>query len=226
AELLVDEQPHRILGRAVLHGPQQPFVDHALRVGDPVGLLRRRLPRDAEELLLERASVVEREDVEVALIAQRHGRLPVWSIDRTLLIRASLPIALDRLGVTVFLDALSGAEQPCHEQEDQHGGDAGRDAGAQRKAPDEALAVARRSRSQREAELMRGLTAVVMTRDRGGNRNHGSHRYARRHEREDEAAGAAHGPVSTRTGSSAGASAPPPARPAPGTPARRRPFPR
>jgi hypothetical protein len=41
-----------------------PSYDHALRVGDRGRLLLVRLALHAEELLLERAAVVEREDVE------------------------------------------------------------------------------------------------------------------------------------------------------------------
>jgi hypothetical protein len=63
AELLVDEQSGARPVRTFIQPAQEPLEDDVLRIGDPFGLLRRGLPRDAEELLLERAAVVERQDV-------------------------------------------------------------------------------------------------------------------------------------------------------------------
>ena len=52
-----------------------------LRVGDLLGLLGGRVALDSEHLLLERAAVIEREDVELSVVAECHGRCPnVWVI--------------------------------------------------------------------------------------------------------------------------------------------------
>src|SRR5262249_3481769 len=76
AELLVHEEAGRVFGRAALDRLAEALVDHHLRVADPLGLLRRGLARDAEELLLDGPSVVEREDVERLVVPEAHVRAP------------------------------------------------------------------------------------------------------------------------------------------------------
>src|SRR5207302_6768802 len=74
AELLVDEHAgHRRVGSGP-HGLKQALEDEVLRVGDDRRLLGVGLTLDAEELLLEGAAVVEREDVELLLVARSHAR--------------------------------------------------------------------------------------------------------------------------------------------------------
>ena len=76
-ELLVNEDPAGLLGRPLVDGLLKSLEDHRLGVGDGLGLLRVGLARDAEELLLERAPVVEGEDVEIPVVSERHGSLLV-----------------------------------------------------------------------------------------------------------------------------------------------------
>ena len=63
AELFVDQDPCSILRGALVERLEEPLEDQTLGIDDRVGLLRARVPLDAEHLLLERASMVEREDV-------------------------------------------------------------------------------------------------------------------------------------------------------------------
>src|ERR1700722_4702147 len=71
-ELLVHEHTgHRGI-RSRGHGSQQTLEDQVLGVGDHRGLFRVGVALDPEELLLEGASVVEREDVELLLVAELH----------------------------------------------------------------------------------------------------------------------------------------------------------
>ena len=58
---------HALLGRL-----QQPLEDQVLRVRDRLRLLGRGVALDAEHLLLEGAAVIEREDVELAVVAECH----------------------------------------------------------------------------------------------------------------------------------------------------------
>ena len=68
SELLVDQTAgHGWIGAATQRD-LEPLEDQVLAVGDPLGLLGRRLPFDPEPLR-ERAAVVEREDVELAVVA-------------------------------------------------------------------------------------------------------------------------------------------------------------
>ena len=73
AELLVDEHPGRFGVYAALDGDLHALEDQLLGVGDRLGLLGRRIALDAEHLLLERAPVVEGEDVELSVVAECHG---------------------------------------------------------------------------------------------------------------------------------------------------------
>src|ERR687891_79874 len=73
AELLVDEHACGLAWNALVERPLRALVDHVLRVRDACGLLGVRLTGHTEELLLERASVVEREDVERLVVAERHS---------------------------------------------------------------------------------------------------------------------------------------------------------
>jgi hypothetical protein len=78
AELLVDEDAEGVrVHVALLDRLDHALVDEVLGVGDRRGLLRRGVALDPEHLLLERAAMVEREDVQLAVIAQRHGQSPV-----------------------------------------------------------------------------------------------------------------------------------------------------
>ncbi len=70
AELLVDEHAGDGGVGAGADGLQHALEDQVLGVGDDRRLLGVRLALDPEELLLEGAAVVEREDVELA------GRMP------------------------------------------------------------------------------------------------------------------------------------------------------
>jgi membrane associated rhomboid family serine protease len=57
---------------AALHGELHPLEDQPLRVGDPLRLLRGGIALDPEHLLLERPAVVEGQDVQLSVIAERH----------------------------------------------------------------------------------------------------------------------------------------------------------
>ena len=52
-----------------------PLVDQVLGVGDRRRLLGRRVALDPEHLLLERPAMVEREDVQLAVVAEGHGEI-------------------------------------------------------------------------------------------------------------------------------------------------------
>src|SRR5262249_27528984 len=78
AELLVDQHPGGAgLGPAP-DGPEHPLEDQVLGVGDPLGLLGRGIALHPEHLLLERPAMVEREDVELAVVSESH--LPSLSV--------------------------------------------------------------------------------------------------------------------------------------------------
>ena len=71
-ELLVDQDAGGLRFDALVQGPFRALVDHALGIGDPRGLLLVRLPGHTEELLLERTSMIERQDVERLVVPERH----------------------------------------------------------------------------------------------------------------------------------------------------------
>ena len=54
------------------HRELHPLEDQPLRVGDPLGLLRGGIALDPEHLLLERPAVVEGQDVQLSVVAERH----------------------------------------------------------------------------------------------------------------------------------------------------------
>ena len=66
AELLVDQHAGRLRVQAALDGLLHALEDQLLGVGDRLGLLRRGIALDPEHLLLERPSVVEGQDVQLA----------------------------------------------------------------------------------------------------------------------------------------------------------------
>jgi hypothetical protein len=72
AELLVDQGPRDARVGAGVGGLEQALVDQVLCVGDRLGLLLVRLALDPEPLLLERPAVVERQDEELAVVAECH----------------------------------------------------------------------------------------------------------------------------------------------------------
>ena len=72
AELLVDEAAGGVRVHALLGRLEEPLEDQMLRVGDLLGLLGGRVALDSEHLLLERAAVIEREDVELSVVAEGH----------------------------------------------------------------------------------------------------------------------------------------------------------
>src|SRR6185503_9318473 len=78
-ELLVHQDAGGLRIDALVQGPFRALVDHALGVGDPGRLLLVRLPRDAEELLLERPSMVERQDVQRSVVPECHLVTPFRS---------------------------------------------------------------------------------------------------------------------------------------------------
>ena len=73
AELLVDQHAGRAGLGAALDRLQHALEDQPLGVGDRLGLLRRRIALDPEHLLLEGPAMVEREDVQLAVVAEGHG---------------------------------------------------------------------------------------------------------------------------------------------------------
>ena len=72
AELLVDEHAGGARLGAASDGLEHALEDQTLGVGDRLGLLRSRVALDPEHLLLEGAAVVERQDVELSVISERH----------------------------------------------------------------------------------------------------------------------------------------------------------
>jgi hypothetical protein len=76
AELLIDENAGCARLRAALDGRHHPLEDQPLGVGDGLGLLRGRIACDPEHLLLKRPSVIEREDVQPAVVSKGHEALP------------------------------------------------------------------------------------------------------------------------------------------------------
>jgi hypothetical protein len=72
AELLVHEHAERAVVGAAIGRERHALVDQLLGVGDRGGLLGRRITLDPEHLLLEGAAVVEREDVEPAVVSESH----------------------------------------------------------------------------------------------------------------------------------------------------------
>ena len=77
AELLVDQHAGDARFGAGADGLEHALEDQVLGVGDDRGLLVVRLALDPEELLLERAAVVEGEDVELVVVSEIHGH-PVF----------------------------------------------------------------------------------------------------------------------------------------------------
>src|SRR4051794_35279589 len=76
AELLVDEHAQRGGVRAAaLDGLEHALVDEVLGVGDRLRLLLVGIALDPEHLLLEGPAMVEGEDVELAVVSERHGHL-------------------------------------------------------------------------------------------------------------------------------------------------------
>ena len=73
AELLVDEAACAAWLGAPLGGLQHALEDQVLGVGDRLRLLWRGVALDPEHLLLERASMVEGQDVELAVVAECHS---------------------------------------------------------------------------------------------------------------------------------------------------------
>ena len=73
AELLVDENAGAVAQLPRRMGVEEPLEDQRLGVRNPGRLLARRDSHDAEQLLLERAAVVERKHVEISVVAQHRG---------------------------------------------------------------------------------------------------------------------------------------------------------
>ena len=78
---------------ALLGRLEHALEDQVLRVGDRLGLLGRRVALDPEHLLLERPAVVEREDVELAVVAECH-----WSLLRSKCPTGLYPVSRRRAG--------------------------------------------------------------------------------------------------------------------------------
>src|SRR6202044_732010 len=74
AELLVYQNAGGAGLRALVDRLQHALEDQSLGVGDPLGLLGRRISADPEHVLLERPSMVERKDVELPVVSQSHLR--------------------------------------------------------------------------------------------------------------------------------------------------------
>jgi hypothetical protein len=73
AELLVDEHARGTGVDSALHDLLHALEDQLLGVADRRRLRGRRIPVDTEHLRLEGPPMVEREDVELAVIAERHA---------------------------------------------------------------------------------------------------------------------------------------------------------
>src|SRR4051794_21172219 len=94
AELLVDEHAGGVGVHTALDRDLHAFIDQLLGVADRVGLLRGGVALDPEHLLLEGAPVVEREDVELSVVAEGHGSstfVVTWRSDHRLPSRAVKP---------------------------------------------------------------------------------------------------------------------------------------
>ena len=76
AELLVDEHAGGARLRALVDGFEHALEDQVLGVGDLLRLLGSRVALDPEHLLLERPPMVEREDVQLAVVSESHLRSP------------------------------------------------------------------------------------------------------------------------------------------------------
>ena len=72
AELLVDQDPGDGRVRPGANGAKHALEDEVLGVSDYRRLLRVRFAVDSEELLLKGAAVIEREDVQLPVVAERH----------------------------------------------------------------------------------------------------------------------------------------------------------
>ncbi len=72
AELLVDQHARRPCLGAAADRLEHALEDQPLGVTDGFDLLLRRIPADSEHLLLERASMIEGEDVQLAVVAEGH----------------------------------------------------------------------------------------------------------------------------------------------------------
>ena len=77
AELLVNEHAGRTWFGAAANGLEHAFEDHVLGVGDRGCLLQSRVAVDPEHLLLEGTAMVEREDVQLSVVAKSHGTPPL-----------------------------------------------------------------------------------------------------------------------------------------------------
>src|SRR5439155_11898598 len=77
AELLVDEDTGTLLRDAGGDGGLETVVDHPLGVGDARRLLRPERPLPAEQTGLERAAMVERQDVQRAIVPEGHTSPPL-----------------------------------------------------------------------------------------------------------------------------------------------------
>jgi hypothetical protein len=74
AELLVNQDSSLIFGNAVIDGSSESVVDYALRSSDLGRLLRAQRALPSEHLLLERGTVVKRQNVEGFIEAEiRHA---------------------------------------------------------------------------------------------------------------------------------------------------------
>ena len=76
AELLIDQHAGGAGLRALLDRLQHPLEDQPLGVGDRLGLLIGRIALDPEHLLLERPTMVEGQDVQLAVISESHLTTP------------------------------------------------------------------------------------------------------------------------------------------------------
>src|SRR3979411_3158484 len=77
-KLLVDEHAGRAGLGAATYGLEHAFEYQPLGVADRLGLLGRWVALDPEHLLLERTTVVEREDVELSVVAKGHLPSPLF----------------------------------------------------------------------------------------------------------------------------------------------------
>src|SRR5262249_7761761 len=83
AELLIDQHTSSAPLRAAANRLDHPLVDQMLRVGDRRGLLGRRIALDPEHLLLERATMIERQDVEGAYVTKLLHFVPHFHPNKT-----------------------------------------------------------------------------------------------------------------------------------------------